>query len=122
MGEELAGLIDAFDVTGALERIWKHVRSLNALVEERKPWELAKDESRASELDRTLYELADGLRAAAVALSAYLPGTAPRILEALKQPLELAWEGVEPGKTVSAEGIEPAAPLFPRVDTPRAAA
>jgi methionyl-tRNA synthetase len=122
MGAELAAQLDAFDVTGALERIWKHVRSLNALVEERKPWELAKDESLAPELDRTLYELADGLRAAAVALSAYLPETAPRILEALGQPADLAWEGVEPGKTVSADGIEPAVPLFPRVDTPTAAA
>jgi methionyl-tRNA synthetase len=122
MGEQLASQLDAFDVTGALERIWKHIRSLNALVEERKPWELAKDEALASELDRTLFELADGLRAAAVALSSYLPETAPRILEALKQPADLAWDGVEPGKTVSAEGIEPAAPLFPRVDTPTAAA
>ena len=33
-----------------------------------------------------LYDLADGLRAVAVALSPYLPETAPRILEALGQP------------------------------------
>ena len=115
---DVAGLLDRFDVTAALERIWKEVRSLNALVEERKPWELAKDDSRGGELDETLYQLADGLRAVAVALSAYLPETAPRILEALRQPDDLAWEGVGPGRTVSAEGIEPAAPLFPRVDAP----
>jgi methionyl-tRNA synthetase len=121
LGREVAERLDAFDLTGALERIWKEVRSLNALVEERKPWELAKDEALAPELDRTLYELADGLRAVAVAVSAYLPETAPRILEALRQPVDLAWEGVAAGKTVSVEGIEPAAPLFPRVDAPTAA-
>ena len=98
------------------------MRSLNALVEERKPWELAKDDSRASDLDRTLYELADGLRAVAVALASYLPETAPRILQSLNQPVDLSWEGVAPGKAVVAEGIDPAAPLFPRVEAPSAAA
>jgi methionyl-tRNA synthetase len=122
MGNDVAQQLDSFDVTGALERIWKQVRSLNALVEERKPWELAKDESRASDLDRTLYELADGLRAVAVALAPYLPETAPRILEALNQPVDLGWDGVAPGKAVAVEGIEPAAPLFPRLDAPSAAA
>jgi methionyl-tRNA synthetase len=122
LGPEVAAFLDAFDVTGGLERIWKEVRALNALVEERKPWELAKDDSRAADLDRTLYELADGLRAVAVALSAYLPETAPQILEALRQPEDLAWEGVAPGRTVAAEGIEPAEPLFPRVEAPSAAA
>jgi methionyl-tRNA synthetase len=121
LGADVAALLDAFDVTGALERVWKEVRSLNALVEERKPWELAKNESRAADLDRTLYELADGLRAIAIALSSYLPETAPRILEALRQPDDLAWEGVAPGRTAAAEGIEAAEPLFPRVDAPTAA-
>jgi methionyl-tRNA synthetase len=122
LGDDVAQQLDSFDLTGALERIWKQVRSLNALVEERKPWELAKDDSRASDLDGTLYELADGLRAVAVALAPYLPETAPRILQSLNQPVDLSWEGVGQGKAVAAEGIEPAAPLFPRVDAPSAAA
>jgi methionyl-tRNA synthetase len=122
LGSETADLLDAFDVTGALERIWKEVRALNALVEERKPWELAKDKSKSKELDTTLYDLADGLRAVAIALLPYLPETAPRILDALKQPPEPTWDDVAPRKTVSAEGIEPAAPLFPRVEAPSAAA
>jgi methionyl-tRNA synthetase len=122
LGADVAQQLDSFDVTGALERIWKQVRSLNALVEERKPWELAKDDARASDLDRTLYELADGLRAVAVALAPYLPETAPRILEVLNQPGDLSWERVAPGKAVAVEGIEPAAPLFPRLEAPSAAA
>jgi methionyl-tRNA synthetase len=122
LGSETADLLDAFEVTGALERIWKEIRALNALVEERKPWELAKDESKSEELDATLYELADGLRAVAIALLPYLPETAPRILDALNQPAEPAWDDVGPQKTVSAEGIEPATPLFPRVEAPSAAA
>ena len=122
LASETARLLDAFDVTGALERVWKEIRALNALVEERKPWELAKDESKSKELDATLYDLADGLRAVAIALLPYLPETAPRILDALKQAAEPTWDDVAPRKTVSAEGIEPAAPLFPRVEAPSAAA
>jgi methionyl-tRNA synthetase len=58
----------------------------------------------------------------AVALSSYLPSTAPRILEALGQPDDLDWAGVAYGRSVAATGIEPAQPLFPRLDAPPAAA
>jgi methionyl-tRNA synthetase len=114
--------LNAFDVTAAAETIWTLVRALNKHVEETRPWDLAKDESRAHELDRVLYELADGLRIATVALAAFLPRSAPEILRALGQPDDLSWDNVAPGRTVEAEGIEPAAPLFPRVDAPTAAA
>src|SRR5262249_55014059 len=113
--------LDAFDVTAAAETIWTLVRALNKHVEETRPWDLAKDESRAQELDRGLYELADGLRIATVALSSFLPQSAPAILQALGQPDDVSWDNVAPGRTVEADGIEPAAPLFPRVDAPTAA-
>ena len=119
--EAIPDAIGRFDITNALERIWEHVRSLNRLVEQSKPWELAKDDARAAELDRVLYELADGLRVVAVALAAYVPDTAARILEALGQPDDVAWEGVAAGRTVAVEGIEPAQPLFPRIDAPATA-
>jgi methionyl-tRNA synthetase len=114
--------LDEFDISAALESIWDLVRRLNRYVEETKPWELAKEESRADELDRVLYGLADGLRAAAVAVSAYLPETAPQILIALGQSDDLAWDNVRPGLAQAAAGIEPAAPLFPRVELDTAAA
>jgi methionyl-tRNA synthetase len=96
---------------------------LNKFVTDKKPWELAKDEAaKAEELDRVLYALADGLRVAAVALHAYLPETTRQILRALGQPEDFAWSRVALGETVPAEGIEPAPPLFPRVEAPAAAA
>ncbi len=122
LGRSLPARIDEFDLTGALEEIWAHVRALNVYVTQRKPWEVAKDEARSDELDRILYTLADGLRGVAVALAAYLPGTAPRILAALGQPEDFSWENVEPAQTIAADGIEPAEPLFPRVEVPGAAA
>lgn len=113
--------LDAWDLTGALETVWELVRRLNRYVEEQKPWEQAKDESLNATLDESLYTLADGLRAAAVALSAYLPDSAPRILEALGQSTDLSWENVAPGLTRAAGGIEPAPPLFPRIEATAAA-
>ena len=118
LAEDLAARLDAFDVTGALERIWEVVRALNREVESRAPWQLAKDESRAGELDSVLYDLVDGLRAVAVALSAYVPETAASILAALRQPADLDWDGVAYGLTGATDGIEPAPPLFPRLEPP----
>jgi methionyl-tRNA synthetase len=122
LGQDVADRLDRVDITGALERIWEVVRFLNRYVETQAPWQLAKDESRADELDRTLYDLADGLRAIAVALAAYLPDTAEAILAGLGQPAEIAWEGVAYGRLAPAEGLESAAPLFPRIDASTAAA
>ncbi|HKP17246.1 MAG TPA: methionine--tRNA ligase [Gaiellaceae bacterium] len=114
--------LDRFDITGALEEVWQAVRRLNQHVESTAPWVLAKDEAKADELDRVLYDLSDGLVAIAVALSPYLPETAPRILEALRQPVDLSLERVRRGVAEPVEEIEAAPPLFPRIDSPLAAA
>ena len=102
-----------FDLTGALEAIWELVRRLNRHVEQTAPWELAKDEARADELDRVLYELADGLRAVAVALAAFVPETAERILAALGQPAELDWDGVAAGRAGRGRGDRARAAALP---------
>jgi methionyl-tRNA synthetase len=119
---EVPARLDLFDVSGAVDVIWQLVRALNRHVEQTRPWDLAKDDNRSADLDQVLYELADGLRVATIALAAYLPKTAPQILEALRQPADLSWTNVEAGRTAPADGVEPAAPLFPRVDAPTAAA
>jgi methionyl-tRNA synthetase len=119
---ELVRLFDVFDLTRALDAIWQFVRELNRYVEERKPWEIAKDDARAAELDGVLYDLADGLVSVAVALAPYLPETAPRILEALHQPPGLALERIANGTAAAADGIEAASPLFPRIEPATAVA
>ena len=121
--DDLAARFDRYDLTGALERVWEVVRGLNRHVETQAPWQLAKDEGLADELDRTLYDLADGLRAVAVALAAFVPSTSARILAALGgDPADLRWERVAYGQSGELAGIAPAPPLFPRIDAPTAAA
>ena len=118
----LVEALDRYDITGGIEEIWLAVRRLNQYVEESAPWQLAKDEARSDELTAVLYNLADGLTAIAVALAAYLPESAPRILEALGQPSDdLSLERLRRGTAVAAAGIEPAPPLFPRVELPAVA-
>ena len=116
LNDDVAERLDAFDVTGALESIWTLVRSLNRYVETTAPWQLAKHESKADELDTVLYDLVDGLTAAAVAVAAYIPDTAPRILRALGQSEDLSWERVRPETAEAATGIAAAPPLFPRIE------
>jgi methionyl-tRNA synthetase len=117
LATDVGSRIDAFDITGALERVWELVRELNRYVVDRAPWQVAKDETRAVEVDEILYDLAEGLRLVAIALAAYLPTTATRILEALGQPEDVEWGRVQYGQLAAADGIEPAPPLFPRVET-----
>jgi methionyl-tRNA synthetase len=122
LADDVARRFDSYDLTGALERIWEVVRALNRFVEVQAPWQLAKDEARSEDLDRTLYDLVDGIRVVAVALASYLPETSARILEAIGQPPDLSWTEVAYGLTGDVEGIDAAPPLFPRIDTPTAAA
>jgi methionyl-tRNA synthetase len=120
LGPKVAARLDAYDLTGGLDEVWEVVRALNRHVEQNAPWELAKDDVRAEELDRVLFDLADGLRVLGIVLAPYLPDSAPRILEALGQDGSLDWERARSGQTRAAEGIAPAEPLFPRVDSPAA--
>jgi methionyl-tRNA synthetase len=118
---ELPGRFDAYDLTGALDLIWDElVRGLNRYVEQQAPWVLAKEADQAW-LDETLYDLVEGLRVAAVLLSPFIPNSAHSILQAIGQPIDLSWEQVDYGLAATAR-VEAAAPLFPRVDAPTAAA
>jgi methionyl-tRNA synthetase len=114
--DTVPGQIDAFDITGAIDTVWVLVRELNRYVTEKAPWTLAKDEANAAALDQVLHDLIDGLRAAAVALWAYLPETTPKILAALGQPGDVDWDRVAANRLEPVDGIAAAAPLFPRIE------
>ena len=122
LGREVAERFDRFDVTGALETVWQGVRRLNQYVGAEAPWQIAKDETRAAELDGVLYNLVDGLTGLAIALAPFLPDAAPKILAALRQPDDLSWERIRNGVAAPVDGIAAAEPLFPRIELPTAAA
>jgi methionyl-tRNA synthetase len=106
-------LLDRAELTQALAAIWDRVRRLNRYVEESRPWDLAKDESRAADLDQVLYSLAEGVRVLALLLLPYMPATSERLLDALSEPgRELA----ELGSRGGGQRIERIPPLFPKLE------
>jgi methionyl-tRNA synthetase len=115
----------------ALAELWEFVGAGNRLVDATKPWELAKaaktgDEAAAERLHGVLGDLVETCRLIGLAVAAYMPATAPRILAQLGYdypyrpdgnggpPIldELRWgaHAGEPGRLTAPE------PLFPRLD------
>ena len=117
----MAQSLDAVEVSAALEAIWLRVRALNRYVQDEAPWQLAKDDDRADELDQVLYGLAEGLRVVSVLLLPWLPDTAERLLAALgtdDRSLDCARLGGHGGGATVGELGQ----LFPRIEPPVEAA
>jgi methionyl-tRNA synthetase len=113
LSEDVAGRFDRADITQALDLIWQRVRRLNRYVEERAPWQLARDESAADALDETLASLAEGLRVVSVLLHPYMPASVERLLEALAGD-GLGYAGASFGPRGSGAQITALEPLFPK--------
>ncbi len=111
--------MSAYDPRAALAAIWRDITSLNRMIEEKKPWVLAKDPKRKEELSRTLGNLAEWLVHIAILLLPFTPVTAKRILEGLK---------FDTGRAIETEDdfcrpflragtvVERGEALFPRLD------
>ena len=111
--------IDECDFAKALGIVQMFITSLNVLVDEKKPWELARAGNQVA-IDAVLYQLLEGLRVVAVLLSPFLPGTADSIYKSLglpppsQQSLQwaeaIAWGQLVPGQKVAKPNI-----LFPKL-------
>jgi methionyl-tRNA synthetase len=109
----VAELLDSAEATQALELIWQRVRRLNRYVEERAPWQLAKDPASARQLDETLASLAEGLRVVTVLLHPYMPSTTARLLGALGAP-DTGFDGGAFAERASVGPVAELEPLFPK--------
>jgi methionyl-tRNA synthetase len=97
--QEVAALMDRAEPTQALEHIWRRVRRLNRYVEERAPWQLARDPADAERLDQVLASLIEGIRTVNVVLEPYMPESTAKLRAALGSP---------------GGAIGPLEPLFPK--------
>src|SRR5215218_9835931 len=111
--ERVSTHVDRAELTQALEAIWQRVRRLNRYVEEQAPWQLAKDESRAADLDTALRSLTEGIRTVTVLLHPYIPETAAKLLEALGEP-DVRLGGAAFGARPGGGSVGKLAPLFPK--------
>ncbi len=120
LGGELAGALDAYrahmdrmEFSRALGAYWSVIQRANRFIEERRPWDLAKDPARRGELEETFRELLAVLRATGVVLLPFMPGKMRELLAALgAEGLTLA---DLPETAVGAAGLSPRSPLFPRI-------
>ena len=99
----------------ALVAIWDLIRIVNGFIDVEQPWALAKSAARRGRLDDVLYGLGEALRALAILLEPFVPGTAAKIRASLGvrevEPLvALEWGRLAPWTPVT----KPTA-LFPRV-------
>jgi methionyl-tRNA synthetase len=113
IAQDVADAVDRADLSGALEQIWRAVRRLNRYVEEQAPWQLARDEARSDDLERTLRSLIEGLRTVTVLLHAYLPQATERVLGALGQPTT-DYAHARYGAGDGGSGLGTLEPLFPK--------
>ena len=109
----VAALLDRAEATQALELIWQRVRRLNRYVEERAPWQLAKDPASVGALDQALASLVEGLRVISVLLHPYMPSSTERLLNALGAP-EVGFAGAEFAARGGGGSVVALEPLFPK--------
>lgn len=116
--DRAAAQLDAWDLDDALESIWSLVRRANQYLEERQPWKLAKQPDATALLDTTLYSAAEATRLAAIFLAPYIPTTADRIMSQLGLPpiANDAWIREALWGAATFTQVNPAGPLFPRIE------
>lgn len=67
----------------ALADIWEFIHAVNRYVDVSAPWALAKDESKAADLNRVLYHSLESLRQIALMIAPFMPESASRMWEHL---------------------------------------
>jgi methionyl-tRNA synthetase len=122
---ELDSLLRRCEPHRALESIFAFTGGVNRYLEERAPWQLAKQKPPGweAQIATCLYTTCEALRAAALLLAPFLPETAPVILarlglegalEGARLPDDAARWGLLPPGTPTSQG----AALFPRIEAP----
>ena len=105
----------------ALSSIFGLVEEANRHFQRTQPWQLAKDESKAREVDGSLYAGLEALRIVGYLLFPYMPNVSARIAEQLgvAAPQTAPWSDVGAWGVLTPGGrIKTGAPLFPRLQRP----
>jgi methionyl-tRNA synthetase len=113
LSERVAEVLGRAEATQALELIWQRVRRLNRYVEERAPWQLARDPAAADALDQTLASLVEGVRVLSVLLHPYMPSSTTKLLEAIGSP-DTGYEGAAFAARGGGASVSELSPLFPK--------
>ena len=110
--------IDKTQINNALAEIFKVVSRANKYIDETTPWVLAKDEANKPRLAAVLYNLLDTVRIVSTLLSAFMPGTMPKVWEQIGAADEdVTYENADKFNVLSqTAAVKKGAALFPRID------
>ncbi len=112
-GEEILEAYEGFEFGRAMRRIMRLADRANEYVDRMQPWKIAKDPSRAAELQDTCTVALNAFRQIAIYLAPVLPGLAKRTEELFDKPIGSFDEAAVP--TVGS-AIRPFKHLMARVD------
>ena len=115
--EKVAGLYEAREYAKALRTIMELADKVNSFVDENKPWEIAKDPERESDLQRVCSVTLEAFRL----LSLYLKPVLPQVTEGVEEFLSvpaMRWNDVKTPLS-SQNPIKPYKHLMTRVEAPQ---
>jgi methionyl-tRNA synthetase len=119
LGDELEKRMSELDFAGTLSKIWEVVNTANKLIEDSKPWTLAK-ENKMDELRSLLYSLLESLRIVALSIYPFMPATSKSIMKQLgieEDPSGMKFSDIKSwGLLKEGTKINKSAPLFPRIE------
>jgi methionyl-tRNA synthetase len=107
------GHMDRMEFSRALGAYWSVIQRANRFIEERRPWDLAKDPSKRGELEEMFRELLAVLRASGVVLAPFMPGKMAE-MRAQLGAADLTMNDI-PERSAGASGLSQPVPLFPRL-------
>ncbi len=94
------------------------IDATNEYIAEVQPWSVAKDASRAAELDQQLFDIAEAVRIAAVLLLPVMPGSAAEVLRRVGETRDATMLRLDPdtGWSSGERLITKGDPLWPRLE------
>ena len=116
LASKVSADMDNLTIPQALMEIFAVIQRANKYIDETAPWALAKDEANKARLESVLYHLCEALRVSGILLNAYLPSTAPKMMD----QLGLDASALDLSKTVygaqETYAVHKGDALFPRID------
>ena len=119
--------MDAFALHGGVAAAFRLVDAANEYIAAVEPWVTARDPARAAELDRQLYDVSEAVRIAAVLLTPVMPRSCREVLARVGASVDgsspsLDRDGVWTTPPGAERRVAKGDPLWPRLDSERAAA
>ena len=109
--------MDQFQFNMALEEIWVLIRRANKYIDEKTPWVLAKDETKKTELDTVMRNLAEALRIVSILIVPFMHTTSERMRDQLGLADKPAvWEDAFEFYQMEGAETHKGDMLFPRLD------